>query len=254
MKKTFLFIIFISLSIFVISCDSSEDTPLTPKVTTGSLTIDSQPQGAEIWLDGVNTDKVTPATIENVEEGQHNVVLKLSNYEDHSFQANVVANEEFIETQNVLTPIYISFSTPVRIWETTGTSSNQPSGLDLSSGTAFGTSDAENRDSIDIYYYSSNDGSTFLVQSSHLNANMNRETFFKVGTGTNLEDGEDSSVKDNNWKNSMSDREEKYVFLYDADGHYSKLKIISYGGGTVGEPSWVEVAWIYNTAKNSVVF
>ena len=37
-----------------------------------------------------------------------------------------------------------------------------------------------------------------------------------------------------------------YVFLYDHDGHYSKLKIVNSGGGVPGEPAWVEVQWYYN--------
>ena len=41
-------------------------------------------------------------------------------------------------------------------------------------------------------------------------------------------------------------RDPNYVFLYDNDGHYSKLMISSRGGGTPGNPAWVELKWIYN--------
>ena len=48
------------------------------------------------------------------------------------------------------------------------------------------------------------------------------------------------------WTNNIGDRENNYVFLYDHDGNYSKLKIVNWGGGVIGEPAWVEVQWIYN--------
>jgi hypothetical protein len=253
MKKVLLSVLLFGLMFFVASCDDDESTT-EPVITAGTILINSQPQGAEIWLDGVNTGEVTQATID-AEEGVHTITLKFNDYEDLEFQVSVIAGEESIVTENSLVPLYTTFSTPVKIWETTGTTAEQPSGLDLSSGNAYGTSDATNRGNIDLYYYSSSDGSTFLVQSSHLNANMSRETFFMVSSGTSLTDGEDSPVKDNSWTYTMSDREDNYVFLYDADGHYSKLKISSFGGGTgPGDPSWVEVEWIYNKVQHNILF
>ena len=319
--KEKLILIFAALTLlFVAACDDETTGPIS---TTGTIFVDSTPQGAEIWLDGVNTNSVTPATIE-AEEGIRTITLVLDGYSDLEFDVSVIAGEQSFVSENtlmqlgmlnvsstpagadiyingentgevtpssftleddnyfvvlklesyadttyltqianggtsivdiVLQPLYTRFSTPVRIWETTGTTVEQPSGLDLSSGMAFGTSDAANRDSIDIYYFSSSDGSTFLVQSSHLNANMNRETFFKVGSSSNLNDGTDSPVKDSGWGNSMSDRESNYVFLYDEDGHYSKLKIASFGGGSgPGDPAWVELEWIYSQAVDNVLF
>lgn len=40
------------------------------------LTINSNPSGAEIWLDGVNTGKVTPATLAEIAEGSHLIELR----------------------------------------------------------------------------------------------------------------------------------------------------------------------------------
>ncbi len=107
-----------------------------------------------------------------------------------------------------------------------------------------------------IYYFSKSDGTVFLVQSAHLNANMTRNTSFKVSSaGTNLTDGVDSGTKDASWSSAMSDLEDKYVFLYDEDKHYSKLKIVNrHLGAGPGDPSWVEVQWIYNKAVDNVKF
>ena len=48
----------------------------------------------------------------------------------------------------------------------------------------------------------------------------------------------------------MNDRETNYVFLYDNDGNYSKAKISGFGGGTPGNPDWVELNWLYNKTAN----
>ena len=124
----------------------------------------------------------------------------------------------------------------------------------MSSGKAYGISDANNNGKIDIYYYSDSKGNTYIVRSAAFSSKMNRETWFKVGNGTDLNDGENSFVQFSSWAKSMSDRETKYVFLYDADGHYSKLKIVNFGGGTSGNPAWIEVEWIYNKVKDDVSF
>ena len=252
MKKISLILLALLISITFISCE--DDAVTDPIIETGTIVVDSSPQGAEIWLEAENTNQVTPATI-TVDAGVRTIVLKKEGYEDLIVQVSVAAGSEAVITSNDLVALTVSFSIPVRIWETTGTTAAQPSGLDLSTGDAFGTSDEVNRGSIDLYYFSSSDGSTFLVQSSHLNANMTRETFFKVGTASDLEDGVDSETKDTNWANSINDTETNYVFLYDADGHYSKLKIVEFHPGTgPGDPSWVDVAWVYNTAQDDTMF
>ena len=233
------------------SCsDSTSTEPVVPD--TGNLIVSSTPAGAQIIIDGTNSGFSTPHTFSDQDAGTYTVTLQLENYADTSMNAVVVKDQD-INVNITLTPLYQSFNS-IKIYETTGTTAAQPSGLDLSSGNAYGTSDAANRGNIDIYYYSSSDGSTYLVQSASLNSNMTRETYFKVASGTNLNDGTDSEVKGSSWTTSMGDREANYVFLYDADGHYSKLKITSFGGGNVGDPAWLELTWIYNKAKDNILF
>ena len=53
----------------------------------------------------------------------------------------------------------------------------------------------------------------------------------------------------------MADRDStKYVFLYDADSHYSKVKIVNWGGGNVGDPAWVEIKFWYNKTASDTRF
>ena len=52
------------------------------------------------------------------------------------------------------------------------------------------------------------------------------------------------------WTNNIDDTENNYVFLYDHDGHYSKMKIVTRGGGGgPGDPSWVDIQWYYNNIQ-----
>ena len=47
-----------------------------PEPITGSLTVDSSPQGADIVLDGKKTGLKTPATLDGITEGKHKVTVK----------------------------------------------------------------------------------------------------------------------------------------------------------------------------------
>ncbi|MCB0746341.1 MAG: PEGA domain-containing protein [Ignavibacteriae bacterium] len=249
MKKILILVFIAILGITFTSCDDTATDPV-PVVETGNLVVTSTPAGASIALNKTGTGEVTPHTFADQDVAVYEVTLTLDNYADTTLFVDVL-NGQDATVNVVLTPQSTVFSTPVRIWETTGTTADQPSGLVLSSGAAQSSSSAD----IDIYYYSSSDGSTYLVQSANANNSAKRATYFKVSSSTNLNDGVDSGVKNSTWASAMGDRETNYAFLYDADSHYSKLKIVNFGGGTgPGDPSWVEVSWIYNKAKDSVVF
>jgi hypothetical protein len=249
MKKLLLIPIALLLGLFIVSCeDSTTNNP--PAITTGTMFVQSTPVGAQIWVDGTNTGKITPDSIKNLSAGNHALTLKLDGYKD-SVQASVSITAGSTTTRNItLTRAAATFG-PVRIYETTGTTSLQPSGLDLSTGLAYGISSAD-KDKVDIYYYSS--GATFEIRSASAASGLTRVTSFKVGASTNLNDGVDSEAATALWLTKMGDREPNYVFLFDNDSHYSKLKIVNFGGGTPGFPAWVEVQFIYNEQANSRVF
>ena len=240
--KKLIFLLFIPLMMLITSCSS--DDPITP-TPTGSIYITSSPAGAEIWIDGSNTFKTTPDTAENVDQGARSVTLKLQDYRDTTFTVSVTGDQTSVIGPVVLvSDITITLFGPIKIYETSGTSTSQPSGLDLSTGLAHGVTSAE-ADLVDIYYSSAG----YLVQSADLYGTLIRETDFLVSTGTNLFDEVDSPLRNTGtWSDNIGDRENNYVFLYDHDGHYSKLKIVNWGGGNPGDPAWVEVQWYYNTA------
>ena len=241
MKKLILFLLIPFTALMITSCDTSDD-PITP-TPEGNVFVSSNPAGAEIWLDGTNTLKTTADTVKNIDEGVHSITLKLEDYRDTTFSISVTGGQtSIVSNVTLVTNIFTELFGPVKIYETTGTSATQPSGLDLSTGLAYGVSSAQNG-LVDIYYSSSG----FLVQSADLYPNLIRETDFFVSSATGLFDGEDSPLRNTGtWTDNIGDRENNYVFLYDHDGNYSKLKIVSWGGGVIGEPAWVEVQWIYN--------
>ena len=215
---------------------------------TGSIYISSSPEGAAVNLDGTNTVKVTPDSVTGIVPGQHTITLSLSGYRDTSFTVNVQANLLTNKMISLVSTVSLTFYGPIRIYETSGSASNQPSGLDLSASTAYGLSGTD-KDNVDIYYSTDGTGGNpLLVQSADLYPDLMRHTAFNVGSGTELNDGQDSpSYPLSGWTEYMSDRESDYVFLYDEDGHYSKIIITDFHSSSgMGDPSWVEVKWIYN--------
>lgn len=251
MKKLIYLTLFLIAALILVSCDS-EDDPITP-AAKGNLFVSSIPAGAQIWIDGVNSNKVTPDTVKDLEAKTYDVTLKLENYFDTTFTISVTGNQTSIVTNvQLVSNILLDSFGPVRIWETVGTTATQPSGLDLSTGNAYGIG-ATNPDRafVDIYYTSTG----FVVQSADISPNMTRVTKFRVGTASDLNDGVDSPLHTaGTWTNNMDDRETNYVFLYDQDGHYSKIKIVDFGGGTPGNPAWVELQWFYNKTTDDTRF
>jgi hypothetical protein len=62
-------------------------------ITTGSISIASTPAGAAIYIDGTDTGSVTPLTISNVAEGNHDIELTYYHYIDKIGTVTVTAGE-----------------------------------------------------------------------------------------------------------------------------------------------------------------
>lgn len=259
MKKFIAASLLLLLGIFLASCDSTTD-PNPPSEAKGSILMISIPAGAQVFFNNA-LHGITPDTIKNVTPGTYSVTLKLTGYKDTTI-AGIVVENNIIATKTVSLTSDVAlakfgFTNPVKIYETQGTTSLQPSGLDLSTGLAYGVSGAD-KGLVDIYYSTSGTGGQgYLVQSADLNTanGLIRVTKFQVGGSSNIYDVVPSPLKTiGTWTNNMDDREANYVFLYDHDGNYSKIKIVNYGGGNPGDPAWVEVQWLYNKVLGDVRF
>jgi len=242
MKK----IVYPLLILFVVLIiNSCSDDPTSPSLPEGNLLITSIPSGAQIWIDGVNTTITTNDTVFDIEEGVHDITLKRNEYVDNTFSVNIIADETSTVGPIVLvSDIQTTLFGPVRIYESYGTPASLPSGIDLSTGNAWGIS-SDSSHLVDIYFYSDAGGNSYLIRSADL-AGLTRTTDFLVGSGTNLLDGTDSPLHSpGTWSNNINESEDNYVFLYDDDDHYSKFLIVNRGGGS-GSPAYVDVQWYYN--------
>ncbi|GAB1348181.1 hypothetical protein MASR1M107_03920 [Ignavibacteriales bacterium] len=215
-------------------------------LTEASFTVTSTPAGAKVYLNGVNTGTVTPAGI-RLALGTNTITLSLGGYKDTTF--TVPADSATKSVAITLTALNVVEFASVRIYESFSTAS-VPSGLILSVGRASTIGSGTGKDSVDIYYKTAG----YLISSAKDFA-LPRETYFKMGTGANLADGEDSPVKNNTWLLSVADTETNYFFMYTQDQNYAKMKIIGFGGGTgVSDPAYIDVRWYFNKTKNNTEF
>jgi hypothetical protein len=217
-------------------------------LTEISLTVESTPPGALIYLDGANMLNFTPSKLQ-LGLGTHTITLTLFGYYDTTFTVPQPQNNQTISIS--LTPTNLTEYIDVRIYES-NTTATLPCGLILSSGRASLIGSGTSKDSVDIYYKTNG----FLVASAKDNIfNLPRETFFKVGGGTSITDGQDSPTKDATWTLSVGDRETNYFFLYTADQHFAKMKITGFGGGTgISDPSYIILRYYFNNTKNENTF
>jgi hypothetical protein len=61
-------------------------------ISSGSLSVSSNPSGAQIFLDGENMG-VTPLTLPSIAEGQHSLLLQLAGYSDYNETVTVTPGE-----------------------------------------------------------------------------------------------------------------------------------------------------------------
>lgn len=245
MKKYFLFAVTLLVSMMFYSCSDNSTNP-EPAAQKGSIYITSDPSGAQIWNNNANTNKVTPDSITALDAGTYSITLKYQGLRDTTISVTVNAGQ--ISRLNVKMPLSVVTFGPLRIWETTGTSASQPSGLVLSTGQAFGISSAD-KDKVDLFYHSLINP-PYEVASANLASGLTRTTYFLVGNSTNLTDTTSAPAKTSSWVKTVLDTETKYIFVYDQDQHYSKFQIVGTGGGTPGTPAYLDVKWIYNKTPN----
>ena len=88
-----------------------------PGATTGSIQVNSTPQGASIYLDGTDKGQTTNSTLTDVSPGSHTVTLVKEGYEDYEEIISVTAGQTTTVNAN-LTVIIITVTNPTSstIW------------------------------------------------------------------------------------------------------------------------------------------
>lgn len=61
--------------------------------TRGDIQVNSDPSGAEIWLNGSNTGKTTNALLQDLAAGEHTVSLRMQGYADYEVTVTVIAEQ-----------------------------------------------------------------------------------------------------------------------------------------------------------------
>lgn len=91
LPKSHLFLVILVL-LFLLSL-SCKKKPTSSSLETGSLEAISSPSSAGIYLDGVDTGKLTPSIIDDVRTGIHSVKLVLFTYFDTTSSVNILKGQ-----------------------------------------------------------------------------------------------------------------------------------------------------------------
>ncbi len=82
---------------------NAEMTPAPNPSETGTLQINSEPQGANVFLDNAYRG-ITPLTISSIEIGSHNLLVRLQGYNDYTTTVTITPGQ-VVHIQAGLTPI-----------------------------------------------------------------------------------------------------------------------------------------------------
>lgn len=97
-------VLLLGLILFTITYLDEKEKPTQKKApTTGSISLDSSPSGANIYLDNNIYKGKTPTILEDIGQGSHTIILKFEEYEDWSQNISVDAGKT-ISISPTLTP------------------------------------------------------------------------------------------------------------------------------------------------------
>jgi serine/threonine protein kinase len=71
------------------------------ETTTGSITISTKPNGAQVFIDGANTGLQTPCTIQNLRTGRHNIKIAKSGYVTAELTPNIQSGKTVTVTRDL---------------------------------------------------------------------------------------------------------------------------------------------------------
>ena len=208
-------------------------------VMLGGVRIFSIPKFASIFINGVDKETSTPDEF-SLLEGQYKITLKMDEFFDTTYIVNIRNAVTVVDTIKLRSKNIVSFTGI--IWDSTSTELNKLAGLDLSTGENVKFKNGINKNA-DLYYSAKNN----LIGSPRKINFENNETMIRKG-GKDYRDRVDAPTEmDEFWSDSTYVSSENYFFLYDGFGHYSKLQVVGYVGGTAQDTlKGIKVKWLYN--------
>lgn len=105
----------VGTALYLLLKKKKEQTP-----TTGSIKVESSPDGARIWLNETNTGQTTPAVLTGIQPGSHSIKLTKQGYLDYQVNVTVEAGKEtllFAPLTPAPTPTFLTTSDTVTVPE-----------------------------------------------------------------------------------------------------------------------------------------
>ncbi len=149
-KKKYLLLLILVITVLLLTSGCWYYYPAVS--TFGSIEITTNPSGAKIFLDGVDTGYITPRALTNISVGTHIITLTLTGYLNYSNVINVIANQTFNLSLNLTpatSPVFL-----IRI-------SVSPSNMNLIIG------ESKTIDSITAYYSDSSTADVSLANCTY---------------------------------------------------------------------------------------
>ena len=174
-KKKYLLLLTLIIAVLLLSSGCGYYYPAV--YTFGSIEITTNPPGAKIFLDSMDTGYFTPSTLTYVSAGSHVFTLALADYLSYSCVINVIANKT-INLNITLTPIV----PPAPKIILTGISVF-PSTMNLTAG------ESQTFDSVTAYYSNSSSANVNLTACNYSSSNPDYATVSSSGTVTAISDG-----------------------------------------------------------------
>jgi len=174
-KKKYLLLLILIIAVLLLTSGCGYYYPTV--YTFGSIEITTNPLGAKIFLDNIDTGYFTPSTLTYVSAGNHILTLALADYLSYSCIINVRANQT-INLNITLTPIVPPapkiILTGISVFPTT---------INLAVG------ESQTFDSVTAYYSDSSSVNIDLTACNYSSSNPDCATVNNSGTVTAVADG-----------------------------------------------------------------
>jgi hypothetical protein len=174
-KKKYLLLLILIIAVLLLTSGCGYYYPAV--YTFGSIKITTNPSGAKIFLDSMDTGYFTPSTLTYISAGNHVLTLALADYLSYSCIINVIANRT-INLNITLTPIV----PPAPKITLTGISVF-PTTINLAVG------ESQTFGSITAYYSDSSTSNINLPDCNYSSSNPDYATVSNNGTITAVSDG-----------------------------------------------------------------
>ncbi len=259
MKKHYILIpVLFFLAFALAACSDSTSDPVgsSPVAAKGSAKITTFPLGAKVFIDGAAVSYTTPYQYDSLTPGWHKVkvefTLRIFSASFSKDDSTVTINDSVnVTSSTVASKTITAYNlnatyTDKTVYETNAPASVGGSAVILATGTVTTFPNT----AMDIYFRSTDS----LISAIFSNrTDIKRETYFHEGGAIASFDDETInppvySSTDATWKEGMPYNDQaKFYWLYNDDGHYSKVKVTSFGKAS--DYAYSTLAWKFYKMK-----